>query len=123
MAARIEHFNNRIAGRGHDPFLTRIGVHTGEVIVGVIGNQARLNYTVMGDAVNVASRVEQLNKQYGTSILITEDTYRAAGAGLRVRNVDRANVRGRGQPVLVLELLDTGGRAKIPVDQTSPEPG
>lgn len=112
MQSRIDRFNVRIAARGHEPFRTRIGVHTGEVIVGVIGNQARLNYTVMGDAVNVASRVEQLNKDFGTAILITEDTYRAAGDDLRVREIDRVNIRGRGQPVLLYELLTSEGSDK-----------
>ncbi len=112
MQSRIEGFNARNAVMGHAPFRTRIGVHTGEVIVGVKGNQARLNYTVMGDAVNVASRVEQLNKDFGTTILITEDTYRAAGGDLRVREIDRVNIRGRGQPVLLYELLTSSGSDK-----------
>ena len=59
---------------------TRIGINTGPVIGVTIGAENRLNYTLLGDAVNVASRVEQLNKQFGTSILATESTVRAAGA-------------------------------------------
>ena len=62
---------------------TRIGINTGTVIGVTIGAENRLNYTLLGDAVNIASRVEQLNKQFGTGILATESTIRAAGAASR----------------------------------------
>ena len=62
---------------------TRIGINTGTVIGVTIGAENRLNYTLLGDAVNIASRVEQLNKQFGTGILATESTIRAAGDSSR----------------------------------------
>ena len=68
---------------------TRIGINTGTVIGVTIGTENRLNYTLLGDAVNIASRVEQLNKQFGTGILATESTVRAAGAGCELRAAGR----------------------------------
>ena len=68
---------------GRADLRTRIGINTGTVIGVTIGTENRLNYTLLGDAVNVASRVEQLNKQFGTGILATESTVRAAGDGFR----------------------------------------
>jgi class 3 adenylate cyclase/CHASE2 domain-containing sensor protein len=77
----------------------RIGINTGESLVGNIGSHRRFNYTVMGDSVNVASRLQDLNKRYGTTILVSEATVSAIGPAIAFRRVDRANVKGRGQSV------------------------
>lgn len=72
--------NEKWIREGRRPFDFRIGINTGEVIVGNIGSRERFNYTVMGDSVNTASRLEKANKELGTKILVSEATYVAVAA-------------------------------------------
>ncbi len=83
----------------------RVGIATGDALVGNIGTPARFNYTVMGDTVNLASRLESLNKLYGTSILVSEATYRAARERVIGRAVDVVQVKGKHRGVRVYEPL------------------
>lgn len=97
----------RAAGR---PVLRcRVGLHTGTALVGNVGTPDRFGYTAMGDAVNLASRLEALNKRYGTRVLVSEDTARAAGPGVETRRLERVAVAGRKGGVLVVELLGRRG--------------
>ncbi len=95
---------------GKPALRARVGLHTGEALVGNFGSPDRLVYTAIGDNVNLASRLEGLNKAYGTTILMSEDTYNEVRHRLVGRRIDRVAVQGRSRGTMVYELVDVAER-------------
>lgn len=89
-------------------YRTRIGLHSGEAVVGNIGSEDRMNYTVLGATVNLAARLEGLNKNYGTSILVSSALRLRAGSGFRFRSVDCISPKGFAEAFEIYELRDEG---------------
>jgi len=96
--------------RGLPEIAARIGINTGDLVVGNMGSQTRLEYTVMGDSVNLASRLEGASKFYDTLILIGPRTYELAQSNVEAREVDLLRVKGKFEPVVVYELLARKGQ-------------
>jgi adenylate cyclase len=103
--AALAELNQRFQEMGLPRLGMRIGLHTGEAVVGNLGSEKRFDYTAIGDTVNLASRLEGLNKFYGTFILASETTMAECGDGMFFREVDRVAVKGRETPVAVYQPL------------------
>lgn len=106
----LETLNLNWLSQGKPAFPTRFGLARGPVVVGNIGSSTRLSYTVLGDAVNLANRLEGLNKLYGTSILVDESLYQECSPHFEWRRLDRLVVFGKTQPTAIFEVLGEAGQ-------------
>ncbi len=109
MQARLREMRAAWRQQGKDELFVRIGLNCGEAVVGNMGSRTRMDYTVMGDSVNLASRLEGANKQFGTSIMISENVYREVKDGVVVRPLGKIRVVGKEEPIAVYELIARKG--------------
>lgn len=108
MHEALARYNALRVERGDDPVSIGIGLHTGALMLGTIGGRDRLNASVIGDSVNLASRVEGLTKRYGAATLLSADTAACLPAGaFALRLVDRVRVKGKTEAVAIYQLLDS----------------
>jgi adenylate cyclase len=105
MNQRLKTLNEDLAKRQMPNLFTRFGINTGLVTVGNVGSERKKSYTAMGDSVNLGSRLEGANKEYGTAIMLSEFTYEKVRGLFPVRELDLLRVVGKEQPVRVYELL------------------
>jgi adenylate cyclase len=106
MVRGLEKLNVKWRNEGRPPIAVGIGLNTGLVNVGNMGSDRRLAWTVMGDNVNLASRLEGITKQYHSKLVISEATYREVASQFVCRELDKIKVKGKNQPVNIYELLD-----------------
>lgn len=105
MLERLERLNRQWAAEPWAPVRIGIGMNSGEVSLGNFGSERRIEYTAIGDTVNLASRLEGLNKAYGTAVLVGEQTRDRLGEAFWVRELDRVRVKGKDVPTRIFEVL------------------
>ena len=105
MLSALEHLQNRWEKEGRPRFNIGIGINTGRMLVGNMGSKLRFNYTIIGDNVNVASRLEGVNKVFGTRLIISESTCQSVRHSMVVRELDTIWVKGKKTPVNIYEVL------------------
>lgn len=102
----VEEINRELTVQGKAPLSVGVGINSGPVVAGNIGSQNRMEYTVIGDNVNLASRLEGLNKAYGTKVIVSESTRNAVGDNFTFRELDFVRVKGKKRPVPIFELIE-----------------
>lgn len=110
MQARLPELNRALAAKGWPELKIGVGVNTGTMTVGDMGSPVRQSYTVMGDAVNLGSRLEGITKQYGVGIIVGEATREKLGKEFVLRELDRVRVKGKAEPVGIYEPLGLDGQ-------------
>ena len=108
LAAKVasERLNREFEAEGLPPFITRFGIHVGDAIIGNLGSSERMDYTALGSTVNLASRLEGLNKDYGTSILVSGEVRARACALFRFREVSTVIAKGMSSQTQIYELVE-----------------
>ena len=109
MRERLRSLRSQWKQEGKPELYVRMGLNTGPMVVGNMGSDSRMDYTMMGDSVNLASRLEGANKPYGTHIMISESTFEQAKDVVEARELDMIQVVGKAEPVTVYELLAKKG--------------
>jgi adenylate cyclase len=120
MIAALHELNARWQSQGREALDIGIGINTGPMIAGNIGSEAIMSYTVIGDAVNLGSRLESLNKQYGTRIIISETTRAALTGRYLIRPLGEVVVKGKTEPVAIFELTGRSGAEQVAEKETTP---
>jgi len=106
MLEKLEELNKGWAEKGYSRLDIGIGINTGDAVVGNMGAELRFDYTAIGDNVNLASRLEGMNKVYGTHIIVAQPTYERAKDDFLFRELDAVAVKGKKIPVKIYELMD-----------------
>ena len=101
----LQKLNSEFEAEGLKPFFTRFGIHVGDAVVGNLGSNERMNYTALGNTVNLAARLEGLNKQYGTEILASEAVYSRARHCFDFKAIDAVIAKGMTKETRVFELV------------------
>jgi adenylate cyclase len=120
LKTRIDDLNRENRAAGRPELVTRFGLHTGPAVVGSVGAHSRRQYTAMGDTVNVASRLEGINKQFGTTIIASGSIKAKAGDAFGFRSLGDVQAKGRMEPIEIYELfdLDAAPPASLSPDKT-----
>ncbi|HEX6739280.1 MAG TPA: adenylate/guanylate cyclase domain-containing protein, partial [Vicinamibacteria bacterium] len=111
MQAALDRYNAQRVAKGQKPIDTGVGISSGEVVCGNIGSEKRMDYTVIGDGVNLASRLEGATKQYGAHIMVSEFTQARTGGRFVTRELDRLRVKGKSKPVQIYEVMGRSDRS------------
>jgi len=115
--AALEGINREFRAEGHPEISVRVGLHSGDVIAGNLGSDRLFDFTVVGDTVNTASRLESANKVFNTKIMVSEETLKSAAGAFAVRELGLIEVKGKTLPLRIYELLGLKGDRQNPAER------